>query len=82
MLQNVQKLIEEQHLQNYSNIRGWTKVLENRVEAILTQRLIKLVEEWTVQFENWPNKGTALIQNGIVLEIQVSTFASHHCHSH
>ncbi|CDJ29729.1 Dynein heavy chain, related [Eimeria mitis] len=71
VLQNVQKMIEEQHLQNYSNIRDWTKVLENRVETILTQRLIKLVEEWTVQFEDWPNKGTALIQNGLVLEIQV-----------
>ncbi|CDJ57328.1 hypothetical protein EMWEY_00007760 [Eimeria maxima] len=71
VLQNVQKLIEEQHLQNYSNIRDWTKVLESRVEAILTQRLVKLVEEWTLQFEDWPNKGTALIQNGLVLEIQV-----------
>lgn len=76
VLQNVQKLIEEQHLQNYSNIRDWTKVLESRVEAILTQRLIKLVEEWTEQFEDWPNKGTALIQNGLVLEIQVGVHLS------
>ncbi|CDI87445.1 dynein beta chain, flagellar outer arm, putative [Eimeria praecox] len=71
VLQNVQKLIEEQHLQNYSNIRDWTKVLESRVETILMQRLVRLVEEWTMQFEDWPNKGTALIQNGLVLEIQV-----------
>lgn len=71
VLQNVQKLIEELQLQNYSNIKGWTKVLGSRVEEILIQRLIKLVEEWISQFEEWPNKGTALIQNGLVLEIQV-----------
>ncbi|KAL8271990.1 hypothetical protein Esti_004114 [Eimeria stiedai] len=71
VLQNVQKLIEEQQLQHYSNISGWARVLGQRVEGILTQRLQKLVEEWICQFESWPNKGTALIQNGIVLEIQV-----------
>ncbi|KAL8439825.1 hypothetical protein Efla_004351 [Eimeria flavescens] len=71
VLQNVQKLIEEQQLQNFSNIRGWARVLGQRVEGILTQRLQELVEEWISQFEDWPNKGTALIQNGIVLEIQV-----------
>lgn len=72
VLQNVQKLIEEQQLEHYSNIRGWARVLGDRVETILTHRLHKLVEEWVSQFEDWPNKGTALIQNGIVLEIQVS----------
>ncbi|KAL8455832.1 hypothetical protein Emag_000406 [Eimeria magna] len=71
VLQNVQKLIEEQQLQHYSNISGWARVLGRRLEGILTQRLQKLVEEWICQFESWPNKGTALIQNGIVLEIQV-----------
>lgn len=71
VLQNVQKLIEEQQLQHYSNIRGWAKALGTRVEGILLQRLVRLVEEWTLQFSEWPNKGTALIQNGVVLEIQV-----------
>lgn len=72
VLRSVQKRIEELQLQNFSNVRRWAKVLSLRVEDILKHRLETLLQEWTEQFEQWPNKGTGLIQNGLVLEIQVS----------
>ncbi|EPR57558.1 dynein heavy chain [Toxoplasma gondii GT1] len=71
MLAKVQKHIEEQQLQHFSNIPRWTRLLDSHVETILRSRVVDIVNEWVKQFEGWPHAGTSLVKKAAVLEIQL-----------
>ncbi|PFH31617.1 dynein heavy chain [Besnoitia besnoiti] len=71
MLTEVQKQIEEQQLQHFSNIHLWARLLDRHVELILRSRVVDLINEWVKQFEAWPNAGTTLIKKPAMLEIQL-----------
>ncbi|CBZ49657.1 hypothetical protein NCLIV_001450 [Neospora caninum Liverpool] len=71
MLVKVQKHIEEQQLQHFSNIPRWTRLLDRHVETILRNRVVDTVNAWVKQFEGWPHAGTSLVKKPAVLEIQL-----------
>jgi dynein heavy chain 1 len=45
-LQAIQKVLDALNLANYANLEYWTKELESRIEAILTERLTNAIEAW------------------------------------
>ena len=50
ILAQIQKAIDHLNLENYSNLDAWVSRLNEKVDAILTERLILATQEWCHEF--------------------------------
>lgn len=58
-LTKLQKIVDKLNLEGYANLEIWVRELDQRIEAVLLQRLKAMIDHWCLEFgkdpENVPN---------------------------
>lgn len=72
-LANIQKLVDDFSLQEYSNLDQWVDALDKRIETVFVQRLKELISKWTREFVEWDElqSEATLIECSTVHEIKL-----------
>ncbi|WVQ93134.1 hypothetical protein IAU59_000198 [Kwoniella sp. CBS 9459] len=50
LLSQIQKTIDHLNLENYSNLDAWVSTLNERIDKVLSERLIAAIEAWCEEF--------------------------------
>jgi dynein heavy chain 1 len=72
-LENIQKIVDDFSLNEYSNLDQWVEALDKRIEAVFVHRLKELISKWTREFVEWDELQTeaTLIECSTVHEIKL-----------
>lgn len=73
-LKEIQKVIGDFDLGDFSNLAQWVAELNIRIEAILVRRLEDLLMQWTEEFSDFQAKGGNMIRGKMVLDIKLQNY--------
>ena len=73
-LKEIQKIIGDFDLGDFSNLAQWVADLNVKIEAILVRRLEDLLMQWTEEFADFQNKGGNMIRGKMVLDIKLQNY--------
>ena len=73
-LKEIQKIIGDFDLGDFSNLAQWVAELNVKIEAILVRRLEDLLMLWTEEFADFQSKGGNMIRGKMVLDIKLQNY--------
>lgn len=73
MLNEIQHIVDDFSLNDYSNLETWVESLDSRILNVLERRLKELLQQWVNEFNNWDDmqNEAQLISCSTVHEIKV-----------
>jgi len=70
-LESIQKVIDDFDVANASNLQLWVQQQNETIENILVKRLELLLQAWIEEFKDFKEKGGAMINNKLILDIKL-----------
>ena len=67
----IQKIIDEFNFKEFSNLGAYTNYVDEKIIAILTMRLSKLIPEWIEEFEHFETAGGKAVNMRTIHEIKI-----------
>lgn len=70
-LQIIQKIIDEFNFKEFSNLQNYTNYVDEKIIAILTHRLSKIIPDWINEFENFEESGGTVVTIKTIHELKI-----------
>ena len=70
-LQIIQKIIDEFNFKEFSNLPNYTNYVDEKIIAILTHRLSKIIPDWINEFENFDETGGTVVTIKTIHELKI-----------
>ncbi len=67
----IQKIIDEFNFKEFSNLTKYTEYVDEKIIAILTHRLAKVIPEWVAEFQNFEDSPNTLVNIRTIHEVKI-----------